>query len=123
VEPVAVVVLVDVCVEPVEGAVGCVPTVIVYVGENPVAPAVSHALTAITCPPGAAVTGTDNVWLLMIGPYWTPSSQIIMPSIVAPDRGCALALTVNGVPTVAWFPGVLSVTMSFVVADAFAFRR
>lgn len=88
-------------------------TVMVYVDEKPVAPEVSHALAAKTCVPGVAVTGTEKVLLLMIGPYCTPSSHKIIPAIVAPEtEGRELAVTVKLVPTVAPLAGELTVTKS-----------
>ena len=71
------------------------------------------------CVPGLVITGTANVLLLMIGPYSTPSSQMIMPSIVAPDtEGVELAVTVKPGFTVAASAGELTVITSSEVSLA-----
>ena len=65
------------------------------------------------CSPGFAVTATAKELLLMIGPYSTPSSQTIIPSIVAPEtEGLELAVTVNAEPTVAPLAGEVTVITS-----------
>jgi hypothetical protein len=51
----------------------------------------------------------------MIGPYSTPSSHKIMPSMVAPETaGFEVAVTVKPGLTAAPAPGELTVMMSFV---------
>ena len=80
------------------------------------APAVSHALAANVCAPALKVTGTEKLLLLMIGPYWTPSTHKIMPAMLAPEiDGRADAVTVNPEDNVAPFAGELIVTMSLKV--------
>lgn len=92
-----------------------------YSGENPVAPELSQALTLNTCAPVFAVTLTDKVLLLIIGPYWTPSSHRIMPSIVGPGtEGCDLAVTVKSGITFAPLAGEITVITSSEVPSALA---
>ncbi len=67
------------------------------------------------CVPAVAITGTDKVSALMIGPYSTPSTLRIMPSIVAPGtEGLELAVTENPEIAAAPLDGELMVMMSSV---------